>query len=334
MKETQRENRGKRSGEKSHMNANTTQRSIVRSSSKLIPTPSPKHSNKQLGEQMRTKYQMRLRELESDRPRYEQEMKAQFDACQDREQKRLDFFKRTLLHYQTIVAKTYANVWEELKENLQDINSDADLVMYASRHGPGMPLMVPQYVEYGEKEVPKISSPSSAMAASRKQSVRQPVSVMVSMVMVFAVCCSTVWLFGCLAVWLVGCLAVWLVGCLIVWLFGCLAVWLFGCLIVWLSVFDDDIVVVVVVVVVILRVKHYFVLFFLFFYFLFVCFPPFLPCFFFFFLSLSRCFYYLTPIFPHHLSDRGRGRRPHRVRRRVGRDEPHGASPRRRCCGR
>jgi protein kinase C and casein kinase substrate in neurons protein len=100
----------------------------------------------------RDAYKNWLSELQRDRPRYEQAMKEAFEKSQDMEQTRIEFFQKKMQTLHTILPRDLSESLVPLKESLDAINADADLVAYAERYGTGMPLLCPQYVEYGDKE--------------------------------------------------------------------------------------------------------------------------------------------------------------------------------------
>ena len=103
-------------------------------------------------EEKKEAYRTWVAELQRDRPRYEQAMKKAFDHCQDVEQTRMDFFQSKLVKYHNIFPRDFTDILATLKESLDSVSADADLVAYADHYGTGMPLLCPQFVDYGEKE--------------------------------------------------------------------------------------------------------------------------------------------------------------------------------------
>eukprot|EP00055_Hartaetosiga_balthica_P002217 m.3133 g.3133 ORF g.3133 m.3133 type:complete len:443 (+) comp2019_c0_seq1:123-1451(+) len=91
--------------------------------------------------------------LQQDKPRYEVEMKKAFDYCEDLEQKRQEFFKEMFICYHGILSEHTPHQTEQMKQMIDTINPDADVLRYRRRKGPEMPLCVPPFQEFGCKPV-------------------------------------------------------------------------------------------------------------------------------------------------------------------------------------
>jgi len=100
----------------------------------------------------REKYDTSLRELSDYNPKYQEEMSDVFEKCQDFEEKRLHFFKQTLLEIHSCLDissdPSLAQVYKEMKQVLDSADSAKDLKWWSSNHGVGMPTNFPVFEEY------------------------------------------------------------------------------------------------------------------------------------------------------------------------------------------
>ena len=73
-------------------------------------------------------------------------MSEQFVMCQDIEQKRIDFLKHAMgLYIHSLVPDDCETnlPHQNVLDVIEEINADADVLMYAQVHGDGMPLILP-----------------------------------------------------------------------------------------------------------------------------------------------------------------------------------------------
>eukprot|EP00040_Diaphanoeca_grandis_P029222 m.170638 g.170638 ORF g.170638 m.170638 type:complete len:452 (-) comp31616_c0_seq3:729-2084(-) len=97
-------------------------------------------------ERNRFKCAQRLKDLEDDLPRYRHDMSEQFVFCQDIEQKRIDFLKHAMgLYIHSLVPDdSETNMpHKEVLAVIDEVNADADVLLYAQVNGDGMPLILP-----------------------------------------------------------------------------------------------------------------------------------------------------------------------------------------------
>jgi hypothetical protein len=111
-------------------------------------------------------YEVALAELRDDKPRYEETMTAAFVYCQDLEQQRQDFLKTVMLRYFEILNLHTPTQCRALKQNIDRVNPDADLLHYAEFQGTGMALCVPSFQKWGAAPTIELVAPNNTRNGS------------------------------------------------------------------------------------------------------------------------------------------------------------------------
>eukprot|EP00056_Hartaetosiga_gracilis_P006119 m.93295 g.93295 ORF g.93295 m.93295 type:complete len:470 (+) comp12383_c0_seq1:295-1704(+) len=104
-------------------------------------------------EETKKVYEDSIAFLQEDRPRYEQDMKKAYNYCEDLEQRRQEFFKEMFLRYHSILSEHTPHQTEQMKQMVDRVHPDADILRYRRHRGPEMPLCVPPFQEFGAKPV-------------------------------------------------------------------------------------------------------------------------------------------------------------------------------------
>ncbi|KAL5501953.1 hypothetical protein EMCRGX_G008638 [Ephydatia muelleri] len=98
------------------------------------------------------KYKEKLGDLQHYQGRYIEDMKKEFEKCQDFEQERIEFFKRSLMDLQTAVDlsnnERVLAIYDEYSTSLNAINALDDLKWYSVHHGADMSCNWPQFEDY------------------------------------------------------------------------------------------------------------------------------------------------------------------------------------------
>lgn len=103
-------------------------------------------------ETSRDKYQACLNDLNSYNAKYIEDMTQIYDKCQDFEQKRIEFFKKTLFDVHKCldlsVDPKYSRVYTDLHGTIGRTDPDKDLKFWSTQHGVDMPMGWPEFEEY------------------------------------------------------------------------------------------------------------------------------------------------------------------------------------------
>ncbi|XP_078588864.1 protein kinase C and casein kinase substrate in neurons protein 1-like isoform X4 [Branchiostoma floridae x Branchiostoma japonicum] len=98
------------------------------------------------------KYDKTLQEINGYNAKYMEDMTLQFQKCQDFEEKRLQFFKQTLLNmHQCLdlsVEQRFPQIYTDLQQSIVKVESGQDLKWWAKNHGTEMGMNWPQFEEY------------------------------------------------------------------------------------------------------------------------------------------------------------------------------------------
>ncbi|XP_072171905.1 protein kinase C and casein kinase substrate in neurons protein 1-like [Diadema setosum] len=104
---------------------------------------------------LKDKYEKALDDITTYNPRYMEDMKVQFDKTQAFERKRLEFFKETLLATHRVldlsVNPSFAQVYTDFHNSLQNADADKDLKWWKNNNGTGMSMNWPAFVEYTDE---------------------------------------------------------------------------------------------------------------------------------------------------------------------------------------
>lgn len=111
-------------------------------------------------------YEVALAELRDDKPRYEETMTAAFVYCQDLEQQRQDFLNTVMLRYFEILNLHTPTQCRALKQSIDRVNPDADLLHYAEFQGTGMALCVPSFQKWGAAPTIELVAPNNTRNGS------------------------------------------------------------------------------------------------------------------------------------------------------------------------
>ena len=109
------------------------------------------------------KYEDALRDITGYVPKYQADMKYQFDKCQEFEELRKQFFESLLLRYHKAVTREeyssrMSTIYQYLLQTLKKTDTKQDLDWYASIYGTDVKLDIPEYEEYD----PNMNNQSSA----------------------------------------------------------------------------------------------------------------------------------------------------------------------------
>jgi hypothetical protein len=100
----------------------------------------------------REKYDSSLRELTDYNAKYQEDMTDVFEKCQDFEEKRLKFFRETLLSIHSFLDissdPVLPAIYSEMKSVILSADSNKDLKWWSTNHGAGMPTNWPIFEEY------------------------------------------------------------------------------------------------------------------------------------------------------------------------------------------
>lgn len=100
----------------------------------------------------REKYEASLKELTDYNQKYQDDMTEVFEKCQEFEEKRLNFFKETLLSIHTCLDissdPTLSQIYREFRQVIEAADSAKDLKWWSQNHGTGMPPNWPVFEEY------------------------------------------------------------------------------------------------------------------------------------------------------------------------------------------
>ncbi|XP_066275907.1 protein kinase C and casein kinase substrate in neurons protein 2-like isoform X4 [Branchiostoma lanceolatum] len=98
------------------------------------------------------KYDKGLQEINGYNAKYMEDMTLQFQKCQEFEEKRLQFFKQTLLNmHQCLdlsVEQRFPQIYTDLQQSIVKVESGQDLKFWAKNHGTEMGMNWPQFEEY------------------------------------------------------------------------------------------------------------------------------------------------------------------------------------------
>ncbi|XP_078669030.1 protein kinase C and casein kinase substrate in neurons protein 1-like isoform X1 [Branchiostoma floridae x Branchiostoma belcheri] len=98
------------------------------------------------------KYDKALQEINGYNAKYMEDMTLQFQKCQEFEEKRLQFFKQTLLNmHQCLdlsVEQRFPQIYTDLQQSIVKVESGQDLKWWAKNHGTEMGMNWPQFEEY------------------------------------------------------------------------------------------------------------------------------------------------------------------------------------------
>ncbi|XP_071501533.1 protein kinase C and casein kinase substrate in neurons protein 1-like isoform X2 [Diadema antillarum] len=110
---------------------------------------------RQESSKLKDKYEKALDDITTYNPRYMEDMKVQFDKTQAFERKRLEFFKETLLATHRVldlsVNPSFAQVYTDFHNSLQNADADKDLKWWKNNNGTGMSMNWPAFVEYTDE---------------------------------------------------------------------------------------------------------------------------------------------------------------------------------------
>lgn len=100
----------------------------------------------------REKYEAALKELTDYNQKYQDDMTEVFEKCQEFEEKRLNFFKETLLGIHACLDissdPTLSQIYRDFRQVIEAADSAKDLKWWSQNHGTGMPPNWPVFEEY------------------------------------------------------------------------------------------------------------------------------------------------------------------------------------------
>lgn len=100
----------------------------------------------------REKYEAALKELTDYNQKYQDDMTEVFEKCQEFEEKRLNFFKETLLGMHACLDissdPTLSQIYRDFRQVIEAADSAKDLKWWSQNHGTGMPPNWPVFEEY------------------------------------------------------------------------------------------------------------------------------------------------------------------------------------------
>ncbi|XP_043192389.1 protein kinase C and casein kinase substrate in neurons protein 2-like isoform X2 [Amphibalanus amphitrite] len=98
------------------------------------------------------RYEMALRDISEQNPRYIEDMTQVFNKCQDREAERLLFFKDTMFILQKCLNISadpiLPQIYREFEHTIANADKEKDLRWWSNNHGVNMPMNWPAFEDY------------------------------------------------------------------------------------------------------------------------------------------------------------------------------------------
>lgn len=120
----------------------------------------------------KVKYKDALRDLSGYVPKYEEDMKYQFNKCQEFEEVRKCFFESLLINYHEAVTRVgyttrMQTIYQSLLETFKKTDTKHDLNWFAEVYRVHSPLSTPEYEEYDPTFTSSSSGDTNASSGGR-----------------------------------------------------------------------------------------------------------------------------------------------------------------------
>ncbi|XP_065648302.1 protein kinase C and casein kinase substrate in neurons protein 1 isoform X2 [Hydra vulgaris] len=98
----------------------------------------------------RGKYEEAIRDISNYNPKYQDDMRYEFNNCQTFEEARKNFVKESLLNYHACLNRTSAFeiIYDQLKRDYETINVDQDNKLYQAKFGDEHPFETDKFIDY------------------------------------------------------------------------------------------------------------------------------------------------------------------------------------------